>query len=239
MACGVEAMSRVPLGANVRRASATRGPTTGTSTCPTSSRPPTGSPAPRADPRRRGRLRPRLPAEGARRRRRGPLRPRDRRRRGPGARRRGQADRRDPRVDTDQGLRDTTLEGLAGLRPVLRRPPHRRDVVADLRRRRRGADHGRRPGPRARPAPAGPDRQPSAWSAPSRTTTWTARSQATERVLERTGMAIGDIDLFEVNEAFASVVLSWAGCTGATRTRSTSTAAPSRSATRSAPPAPG
>jgi acetyl-CoA C-acetyltransferase len=33
--------------------------------------------------------------------------------------------------------------------------------------------------------------------------------QATERVLERSGMAIGDIDLFEVNEAFASIVLSW------------------------------
>jgi acetyl-CoA C-acetyltransferase len=33
--------------------------------------------------------------------------------------------------------------------------------------------------------------------------------QATERVLARSGMSIGDIDLFEVNEAFASVVLSW------------------------------
>ncbi len=32
---------------------------------------------------------------------------------------------------------------------------------------------------------------------------------ATERVLARTGMTIDDIDLFEVNEAFASVVLSW------------------------------
>ena len=32
---------------------------------------------------------------------------------------------------------------------------------------------------------------------------------ATERVLDRSGMTIGDIDLFEVNEAFASVVLSW------------------------------
>ncbi|HYA53255.1 MAG TPA: steroid 3-ketoacyl-CoA thiolase, partial [Streptosporangiaceae bacterium] len=32
---------------------------------------------------------------------------------------------------------------------------------------------------------------------------------ATQRVLDRSGMAIGDIDLFEVNEAFASVVLSW------------------------------
>ncbi len=32
---------------------------------------------------------------------------------------------------------------------------------------------------------------------------------ATERVLARSGMKIGDIDLFEVNEAFAAVVLSW------------------------------
>ncbi|MEE8581259.1 MAG: steroid 3-ketoacyl-CoA thiolase, partial [Myxococcota bacterium] len=33
---------------------------------------------------------------------------------------------------------------------------------------------------------------------------------STYRVLEKAGMAISDIDLFEVNEAFASVVLSWA-----------------------------
>ena len=32
---------------------------------------------------------------------------------------------------------------------------------------------------------------------------------ATERVLRRGRMTIGDIDVFEVNEAFASVVLSW------------------------------
>ncbi len=31
----------------------------------------------------------------------------------------------------------------------------------------------------------------------------------TKKILERTGMSIGDIDLFEVNEAFASVVLAW------------------------------
>ena len=30
-------------------------------------------------------------------------------------------------------------------------------------------------------------------------------------MLDRTGMSISDFDLFEVNEAFASVVLSWAG----------------------------
>lgn len=33
--------------------------------------------------------------------------------------------------------------------------------------------------------------------------------RATQRVLDRAGMTIGDPDLFEVNEAFASVVLSW------------------------------
>ena len=33
---------------------------------------------------------------------------------------------------------------------------------------------------------------------------------ATERVLSKAGMTMADIDLFEVNEAFASVVLSWA-----------------------------
>jgi acetyl-CoA C-acetyltransferase len=32
---------------------------------------------------------------------------------------------------------------------------------------------------------------------------------APDRVLQRTGMSIDDIDLFEVNEAFASVALSW------------------------------
>jgi acetyl-CoA acetyltransferase len=33
---------------------------------------------------------------------------------------------------------------------------------------------------------------------------------ATAKLLERNGMAIGDIDLFEVNEAFAPVVAAWA-----------------------------
>ncbi|MFG1922122.1 acetyl-CoA C-acetyltransferase [Cryptosporangium sp. NPDC048952] len=33
---------------------------------------------------------------------------------------------------------------------------------------------------------------------------------ATRRALERTGLGVDDIDLFEVNEAFASVVLAWA-----------------------------
>jgi acetyl-CoA C-acetyltransferase len=38
---------------------------------------------------------------------------------------------------------------------------------------------------------------------------------ATKKALERAGMKIGDIDLFEVNEAFASVPLAWLKGTGA------------------------
>ncbi|MEB3071417.1 thiolase family protein [[Mycobacterium] vasticus] len=38
---------------------------------------------------------------------------------------------------------------------------------------------------------------------------------ATEKVLRRAGLALADIDLFEVNEAFAPVVLAWAKETGA------------------------
>mgnify|MGYP000184092937 CR=1 FL=1 len=38
---------------------------------------------------------------------------------------------------------------------------------------------------------------------------------ATEKMLEQTGLNIGDIDVFEVNEAFASVVLAWAKTVGA------------------------
>jgi acetyl-CoA C-acetyltransferase len=38
---------------------------------------------------------------------------------------------------------------------------------------------------------------------------------ATERALKRAGMKIDDIDLYEVNEAFASVPMAWLKATGA------------------------
>ena len=43
----------------------------------------------------------------------------------------------------------------------------------------------------------------------------TAPIPATQHALAKTGLLIDDIDLFEVNEAFASVVLAWLGETGA------------------------
>jgi acetyl-CoA C-acetyltransferase len=38
----------------------------------------------------------------------------------------------------------------------------------------------------------------------------TAPIRATRHALERAGMTLDDIDLIEINEAFASVVLAWA-----------------------------
>jgi acetyl-CoA C-acetyltransferase len=43
----------------------------------------------------------------------------------------------------------------------------------------------------------------------------TAPIPATEQVLARAGLKVGDIDVFEVNEAFAPVLLAWSAETGA------------------------
>ncbi len=114
-------------------------------------------------------------------------------------------------VELDQGLRETTAEGLAGLRTVLPDGLHTAGTSsqisdgasavlimdADL-----AASLGLRP--RARIAGhclVGSDPYFHL----------DGPVEATSAVLRRTGMAISDLDLFEVNEAFASVVLSWAG----------------------------
>jgi acetyl-CoA acyltransferase len=62
---------------------------------------------------------------------------------------------------------------------------------------------------------------------------------ATAKALKKSGLSVGDIGAFEVNEAFASVPLAWLAETGADRSGSTRAAGPSPSATRSARPAPG
>jgi len=61
---------------------------------------------------------------------------------------------------------------------------------------------------------------------------------ATQAALKRSGLSIGDIDAFEINEAFAPVVLAWSGKPERPwREGPTSTAARSRWAIRWAPPA--
>jgi acetyl-CoA C-acetyltransferase len=42
---------------------------------------------------------------------------------------------------------------------------------------------------------------------------------ATQKVLARTGLSVDDIDVFEVNEAFAPVLLAWSQETGASLER--------------------
>ena len=113
-------------------------------------------------------------------------------------------------VEADQGLRDTTLEGLAALKPVLDDGLHTAGTSSQISD---GAsalllmdeDKARALGLRARARIVS---QCLVGADPYYHLDGPV--QATERLLERSGRAIGDHDLFEVNEAFASVVLSWA-----------------------------
>ena len=130
-------------------------------------------------------------------------------------------------VSRDQGLRDTTLEGLA--RPQAGdggAPAHRGHLVAD---------------PTARPRCCGWTRtRPRRWACPAPGIVAQANVgaetyyhldgpvQSTARVLEKAGMKMGDIDLTEINEAFASVGAELVPGPTPTWTRSTSTAARSR-----------
>ena len=114
-------------------------------------------------------------------------------------------------VDADQGLRDTTLEGLAGLTAVLPDGLHTAGTSSQISDGASAVlimdeDKARALGltPRARIKThclVGSDPYYHL----------DGPIEATQKLLDRTGMAISDFDLFEVNEAFASVVLSWAG----------------------------
>ncbi|SDY30154.1 acetyl-CoA C-acetyltransferase [Amycolatopsis xylanica] len=112
-------------------------------------------------------------------------------------------------VTRDQGLRDTTLEGLARLKPVMEDGVHTAGTssqISDgasavlLMSSSKARALGLRPRARIR-AQALVGAEPYYHL--------DGPVQATERVLARAGMTIADPDLFEVNEAFASVVLSW------------------------------
>ena len=112
-------------------------------------------------------------------------------------------------VDRDQGLRETSLEALARLKPVLEGGVHTAGTSSQISDGAAAvlvmdADRARALGlkPRARIVA-----QCLVGAEPYYHLDGPV--QATSRVLERSGMKLGDVDLFEVNEAFASVVLSW------------------------------
>ena len=62
-------------------------------------------------------------------------------------------------------------------------------------------------------------------------------AKAVPKLLAKAGLTLDDIDLIEINEAFASQSVYCCGSSASTPRRPTSTAAPSPPATRSAPPA--
>jgi acetyl-CoA acyltransferase len=116
-------------------------------------------------------------------------------------------------VTRDEGLRDTTVESLGKLKPSFRTEEEGGRVTAGnssqitdgasavlIMSEEKAAELG--VAPRARFvdfALAGADPR----------LMLTAPIPATQKVLDRAGLAIGDIDLIEINEAFASVVLAW------------------------------
>ena len=112
-------------------------------------------------------------------------------------------------VARDQGLRETTVEGLARLKPVLDDGVHTAGTSSQISDgasavllvdSARASELGLRP--RARIVA-----QALVGAEPYYHLDGPIR--ATERVLSRAGMSLSDVDLFEVNEAFASVAMSW------------------------------
>jgi acetyl-CoA acyltransferase len=118
---------------------------------------------------------------------------------------------------TDEGIRDnTTAEGLAALKPAF--TPEGKITAGNssqicdgasavlIMSAEKAAELGMKPRARFHAfALAGTDP----------VTMLKGPIPATKKILEKSGMTIDQIDLFEVNEAFASVVLAWAAETGA------------------------
>ncbi len=113
-------------------------------------------------------------------------------------------------ISRDQGLRDTTLSGLSALKPVMEGGIHTAGTSSQISDgaaavlwmdEEKAKALGLRP--RARIVS-----QALVGAEPYYHLDGPV--QSTAKVLEKAGMKMGDIDITEINEAFASVVLSWA-----------------------------
>ncbi|MEX0799907.1 MAG: steroid 3-ketoacyl-CoA thiolase [Dehalococcoidia bacterium] len=113
-------------------------------------------------------------------------------------------------VTRDQGVRETTMEGLAGLKPVAEGGIHTAGNSSQISdgaaavlwtSAAKAKELGLKP--RARIV-----QQVLVGADPYYLLD--GPIDATEKVLKKAGMTMSDIDIFEVNEAFAAVVLSWA-----------------------------
>jgi len=112
-------------------------------------------------------------------------------------------------VDRDQGLRETSMEALARLKPVLADGLHTAGTSSQI------SDGAAAvllmDSARAKALGLAPRARILAQCLVGAEPYYHLDGPiaATERVLDRSGMKLSDIDLFEVNEAFAAVVLSW------------------------------
>ena len=113
-------------------------------------------------------------------------------------------------VGRDQGLRDTTLEGLQALKPVMDGGLHTAGTSSQISDGAAAVlwmdeDKAKALGlkPRARIVSQALVGSETYYHLDGPV-------QSTAKVLEKAGMKMGDIDIIEINEAFASVVLSWA-----------------------------
>jgi len=114
------------------------------------------------------------------------------------------------RVECDECLRPTTMEGLAKLKPVAREDgihtagtsSQLADAAAAVLLTRREVARSLGLKPRARILD-------SCLVGSDPILMLTGPISATKLLLERNGMTIDDIDVIEINEAFASVVLAW------------------------------
>jgi acetyl-CoA C-acetyltransferase len=113
-------------------------------------------------------------------------------------------------VSRDQGLRDTTLEGLASLKPVMEGGIHTAGTSSQISDGAAAVlwmdeDKAKALGfkPRARIVAQANVGAETYYHLDGPV-------QSTAKVLEKARMSMADIDLVEINEAFASVVLSWA-----------------------------
>ena len=117
---------------------------------------------------------------------------------------------RDITVDKDEGPRaDTSLEKLAALKPVFdpTGTRHRRQLVAAQRRRGGGRADGRATRPRRRARSRAPTSARSRSRACRRRSWASGPVPAVRKLLAKAGLKIDQIDLFEINEAFASQAL--------------------------------
>jgi acetyl-CoA C-acetyltransferase len=118
-------------------------------------------------------------------------------------------------VDQDQGIRASTLEALSQLKPVIEGGIHTAGNSSQISDGAAAvlwmtAEKARELGlrPRARivqDVVVGTDPY----------YLLDGPIDATQEILRKTGMSLSDIDIVEINEAFAAVVLSWAGVMGA------------------------